>query len=66
MDDNPPPYPSQGSIDKHNMSDDGDSLDGYGEGPEFKEDGSFIEEYGDDKKKLSDDKNKSASATFVW
>ena len=66
MDDNPPPYPSQGSLEKPNMSDDDrDSLDDYGDGPQFKEDGSFIEEYGDDRKKLSDDKDKSATATFV-
>jgi len=45
--------------------DDRDSLDDYGDGPQFKEDGSFIEEYGDDRKKLSDDKDKSATATFV-
>ena len=62
----PPTYPSQGSLDKPSLSEsDGDSLDDYGEGPEFKEDGSFTKEYGDDVKTSPDEKDQSAFATFV-
>lgn len=63
-DENPPPYQSQGSLDKRDS--DRDSLDDYGEGPQFNEDGSFIEEYGDEKKPPADEKDQSAFATFVW
>ena len=62
---NPPPYPSQGSLDKKSRDSDRDSLDDYGEGPQFNEDGSFIEEYGDEKKPAPDEKDQSAFATFV-
>lgn len=62
-DENPPPYQSQGSLDKRDS--DRDSLDDYGEGPQFNEDGSFIEEYGDEKKPPADEKDQSAFATFV-
>lgn len=62
---NPPPYPSQGSLDKKSGESDRDSLDDYGEGPQFNEDGSFIEEYGDEKKTAPDEKDQSAFATFV-
>lgn len=62
---NPPPYPSQGSLEKRSRDSDRDSLDDYGEGPQFNEDGSFIEEYGDEKKAPPDDKDQSAFATFV-
>ncbi|XP_022804608.1 fibronectin type III domain-containing protein-like [Stylophora pistillata] len=60
---NPPPYQSRGSLDKRDS--DRDSLDDYGEGPQFNEDGSFIEEYGDEKKQPPDEKDQSAFATFV-
>ena len=62
---NPPPYQSEGSLHKGQDSD-RDSLDDYGEGPQFNEDGSFIEEYGDEKKVHPDEKDQSALATFVW
>ncbi|KAL9959377.1 hypothetical protein ACROYT_G032696 [Oculina patagonica] len=62
---NPPPYPSQGSLEKRSRDSDRDSLDDYGEGPQFNEDGSFIEEYGDEKKAPPDEKDQSAFATFV-
>ena len=62
---NPPPYASEGSLQKGPDSD-RDSLDDYGEGPHFNEDGSFIEEYGDEKKAPPDEKDQSAFATFVW
>jgi len=61
---NPPPYQSEGSLHKGQDSD-RDSLDDYGEGPQFNEDGSFIEEYGDEKKVHPDEKDQSALATFV-
>lgn len=41
-------YQSQGLLDKWDS--DWDSLDDYGEGLQFNEDGFFIEEYGDEKK----------------
>ncbi|PFX12631.1 Neural cell adhesion molecule L1 [Stylophora pistillata] len=59
----PPPYQSQSSLDNRDSY--RDSLDDYGEGPQFKEDGSFIEEYGDEKKQPPDEKDQSAFATFV-
>ena len=62
---NPPPYQSQGSLQRSPESD-RDSLDDYGEGPQFNEDGSFIGEYGDEKKNAPDEKDDSALATFVW
>ncbi|XP_015778144.1 PREDICTED: fibronectin type III domain-containing protein-like isoform X2 [Acropora digitifera] len=62
--DHPPPYPSQGSLPRGADSD-RDSLDDYGEGPQFNEDGSFIEEYGDEKKALPEEKDPSSLATFV-
>ena len=65
---NPPPYQSQGSLDKPSLANesDRDSLDDYGEGPQFNEDGSFIGEYGDDDKKNPPaDKDNPALATFV-
>ena len=61
---NPPPYQSEGSLQRGPDSD-RDSLDDYGEGPQFNEDGSFIEEYGDEKKGAPDEKDPSALATFV-
>ena len=61
---NPPPYQSQGSLQRSPESD-RDSLDDYGEGPQFNEDGSFIGEYGDEKKNAPDEKDDSALATFV-
>lgn len=63
--DHPPPYASQGSLPRTAESD-RDSLDDYGEGPQFNEDGSFIEEYGDEKKAPPEEKDPSALATFVW
>ena len=62
---NPPPYQSEGSLHRRQESD-RDSLDDYEEGPQFKEDGSFVEEYGDKKKEPADEKDHSALATFVW
>lgn len=62
--DHPPPYPSQGSLPRGADSD-RDSLDDYGEGPQFNEDGSFIEEYGDEKKAPPEEKDPSSLATFV-
>lgn len=61
---NPPPYHSEGSLPQSPDSE-RDSLDDYGEGPQFNEDGSFIEEYGDEKKAPPDEKDPSALATFV-
>ena len=61
---NPPPYQSEGSLHRRQESD-RDSLDDYEEGPQFKEDGSFVEEYGDKKKEPADEKDHSALATFV-
>ena len=61
---NPPPYQSEGSLQKSPDSD-RDSLDDYGEGPQFNEDGSFIGEYGDEKKATPNEKDESALDTFV-
>ena len=64
----PLPYDSRGSLEKPSLAidSDRDSLDDYGEGPQFNEDGSFIGEYGDDdRKNLPRDKDNSAMATFV-
>ena len=62
--DHPPPYPSQGSLPR-GAEFYRDSLDDYGEGPQFNEDASFIEEYGDEKKALPEEKDPSSLATFV-
>jgi len=61
---NPPPYQSEGSLHRGHESD-RDSLDDYGEGHQFNEDGSFIEEYGDKKKEPADEKDHPDLATFV-
>ena len=60
---NPPPYQSKSSLWKI-PENDRDSLDDYSEGPQFGEDGSFIEEYVEGKKNSPDGKD-SALATFV-
>ncbi|XP_068759030.1 fibronectin type III domain-containing protein-like [Montipora capricornis] len=57
----PPPYKSDSSL--HRDSD-RDSLDDYGEG-KFNEDGSFIQEYGDERTEPQGDKDQSALSTFV-
>lgn len=57
----PPPYKSDSSL--HRDSD-RDSLDDYGEG-KFNEDGSFIQEYGDERTEPQADKDQSALSTFV-
>ena len=61
---NPPPYQSQSSL-RRVPENDRDSLDDYGEGHQFDEDGSFIEEYVEEKKNSTDGKD-PALATFVW
>ena len=61
---NPPPYQSQSSL-RRVPENDRDSLDDYGEGHQFDEDGSFIEEYVEGKKNSTDGKD-PALATFVW
>ena len=65
----PPPYQSDGSLQKERDSD-RDSLEDYGEGPQFNEDGSFIWEYDDEEKvvpgvKASEVRHSSAVGTFV-
>ena len=60
---NPPPYQSQSSL-RRAPENDRDSLDDYGEGHQFDEDGSFIEEYVEGKKNSTDGKD-PALATFV-
>ena len=60
---NPPPYQSQSSL-RRVPENDRDSLDDYGEGHQFDEDGSFIEEYVEGKKNSPDEKD-PALATFV-
>lgn len=57
--DTPKRHASDSSISKPIIDDnddpDNDSLDFYGEDNKFEEDGSFIGEYGDDKKSITND-----------
>lgn len=57
----PPKYKSNSSLSRDS---DRDSLDDYGEG-KFNEDGSFIQEYGDDKTETQGERDQSALSTFV-
>ena len=57
----PPKYKSDSSLSRDS---DRDSLDDYGEG-KFNEDGSFIQEYGDDKTETQGERDQSALSTFV-
>eukprot|EP00794_Sanderia_malayensis_P005991 gene5991-6687_t len=47
----PPRYPSQTSIEKRHMTDEQDSMAEYGDDSRFREDGSFIGQYGEEKRR---------------
>ncbi len=63
----PPRYPSQQSIDKRPVSDDQESLDDYGENSRFREDGSFIGQYGEEKKRAAEeeDDDEEGASMFI-
>eukprot|EP00112_Aurelia_sp_Birch-Aquarium-sp1_P018644 Seg447.9 transcript_id=Seg447.9/GoldUCD/mRNA.D3Y31 product="hypothetical protein" protein_id=Seg447.9/GoldUCD/D3Y31 len=66
----PPRYNSQVSIEKKPPSDDPDSFDDYNEDSRFNEDGSFIGQYGEEKRREAEEEEDSEDdgpddSTFV-